>query len=155
MIEYLPVESGDMQGLAEAMMAAYAQDPWNENWTMEKALIRIRAILSNYRSAGMAAGEDGKVIGGVLGYVDPYAEEDFFFVSELFVVPEKQKKGYGKGLLLALEKELQEWSIIRRSLDARKKPNIKYIASIGVNLKDDLEKELKRIIEKQLFLFFM
>ena len=110
MTEYLPMEPGHIQGLAEAMMAAYAQDPWNENWTMEKALIRIRAILSNYRSAGMAAVEDGKVIGGVLGYVDPYAEEDFFFVSELFVVPEKQKKGYGKGLL-ALEKELQDADI--------------------------------------------
>lgn len=108
MMEYLPIEQEHMQGLAEAMMAAYAKEPWNENWNMEKALIRIRAILSNYRSAGMAAVENGRVIGGVLGYVDPYAEEDFFFVSELFVVPEEQKKGYGKGLLLALEKELQD-----------------------------------------------
>ena len=111
MMEYLPIEQQHLPGLAEAMMAAYAKEPWNENWTLEKALIRIRAILSNYRSAGMAAVEDGKVIGGVLGYVDPYAEEDFFFVSELFVVPEKQKKGYGKGLLLALEKELQDADI--------------------------------------------
>lgn len=111
MTEYLPMEPGHIQGLAEAMMAAYAQDPWNENWIMEKALIRIRAILSNYRSAGMAAVEDGKVIGGVLGYVDPYAEEDFFFVSELFVVPQEQKKGHGKGLLLALEEELKEADI--------------------------------------------
>lgn len=111
MIEYLPIEPGHMQGLAEAMMAAYAEAPWNENWNLEKALIRIRAILSNYRSAGMAAVEDGKVIGGVLGYVDPYAEEDFFFVSELFVVPKEQKKGYGKGLLLALEQELQDADI--------------------------------------------
>lgn len=111
MIAYLPIEPEHMHGLAEAMMAAYAKDPWNENWNMEKALIRIRAILSNYRSAGMAAVENGRVIGGVLGYVDPYAEEDFFFVSELFVAPEEQKKGYGKGLLLALEKELQDAGI--------------------------------------------
>ena len=111
MIAYLPIEPEHMQGLAETMMAAYAQEPWNENWNMEKALCRIRAILSNYRSAGMAAVENGKVIGGVLGYVDPYAEEDFFFVSELFVMPEEQKKGYGRGLLLALEKELKDADI--------------------------------------------
>ncbi len=106
MTEYLPIEQQHLPGLAEAMMAAYAQEPWNERWTEERAQRRIRAILSNYRSAGMAAVMEGQVIGGVLGYVDPYAEEDFFFVSELFVMPEHQKKGYGKGLMLSLEKEL-------------------------------------------------
>ena len=106
MIQYLPIEQQHLPGLAQAMMAAYAREPWNERWTEERAQRRIRAILSNYQSAGMAAVMEGHVIGGVLGYVDPYAEEDFFFVSELFVMPEHQKKGYGKGLLLALEKEL-------------------------------------------------
>ncbi len=106
MIQYLPIEQQHLPGLAQAMMAAYAKAPWNENWTEERAQRRIRAILSNYQSAGMAAVMDGRVIGGVLGYVDPYAEEDFFFVSELFVMPEYQKKGYGKGLLLSLEEEL-------------------------------------------------
>lgn len=106
MIEYLPIEQQHLPGLARAMMAAYAQAPWKENWTEERATLRIRAILSNYCSAGMTAVENGQVIGGVLGYVDPYAEEDFFFISELFVMPEYQKNGYGKGLLLALEKEL-------------------------------------------------
>ena len=106
MMEYLPIEQQHLPGLAQAMMAAYAKAPWNENWTEERAQRRIRAILSNFQSAGMAAVMDGRVIGGVLGYVDPYAEEDFFFVSELFVMPEYQKKGYGKGLLLSLEEEL-------------------------------------------------
>lgn len=107
-MEYRCVTEKDIQGLALAMMAAYAQEPWNENWTAERAVRRIRAIFSNYEGMGMAAVEDGKIIGGALGYIDPYAEEDFFFVSELFVMPEYQKKGYGKGLLLALEKELAD-----------------------------------------------
>ena len=84
-MEYKIIMEKEMPGLAQAMMAAYAQAPWFENWTEERALRRIQAILSNYEACGMAAIMDGQVIGGVLGYVDPYAEEDFFFVSELFI----------------------------------------------------------------------
>ena len=67
MIQYLPIEQQHLPGLAQAMMAAYAKAPWNENWTEDRAQRRIRAILSNYQSAGMAAVMDGRVIGGVLG----------------------------------------------------------------------------------------
>lgn len=98
-VEYRKVDERDTVELAKAMSKAYSDEPWNEKWTDDRAVRRISAILSNYRAAGIAAVEDGVIIGGLLGYVDPYAEEDFFFVSEIFVIPERKMQGVGRRLL--------------------------------------------------------
>lgn len=92
-MEIKQINQNDIAGLAEAMAAVYSEEPWDEKLSQKKAERRIRAIFGNFEAMGLAAFEDGKIIGAVLGYVDPYAEEDFFFVSELFVIPEKKKQG--------------------------------------------------------------
>lgn len=107
-MEYRTVHHEDIGGLAKAMSLAYSEEPWNENWTQERAERRVSAILGNYQATGLAAVEDGTIIGGLLGYIDPYAEEDFFFVSEIFVIPERKKQGIGKRLLTELEAVLKE-----------------------------------------------
>ena len=121
-MEIKRLNHNDIPSLAVAMAASYSEEPWNENWTLKKAERRIQAILGNFEAMGLAAFEDDKIIGAALGYVDPYAEEDFFFVSELFVIPEKKKQGLGKQLLAELEKALKE-----------KKLNVIQLISIDYN----------------------
>ena len=107
-MEYRVVTNTDINQLAKAMSMAYSEEPWNENWSEERAVRRVKAILGNYQAIGLAAVDNEQIVGGLLGYVDPYADEDFFFVSELFVIPEQKKRGIGRQLLTELDKELKE-----------------------------------------------
>lgn len=76
-----------------------------------KAKERTGSILSNYKAFGIAAYQGEEVTGAILGFTDPYENEDFFFVSGLFVIPEWKRKGIGKALIHSLENKLKEKGI--------------------------------------------
>ena len=105
------MNQNDISSVAQALAKSYSEEPWFENWTQEKAERRVKSILSNFESIGLKYESDGNILGGLLGFVDPYAEEDFFFVSEIFVIPECKKQGIGSSLLKELEKILKEKNI--------------------------------------------
>lgn len=141
-MEYRTYNEKDIDGLASAMSMAYSEEPWNEQWTMERATRRVKAILGNYQSVGLVATDNGMIVGGLLGFVDPYAEEDFFYVSELFVVPEHKRSGVGKQLLQELETLLMEKGIHVVQLMSIE-PNEVFYGKCGLS-KDDVSVLFKR-----------
>ena len=62
------------------------------------------------------------------------------------------KKAISNKLKIDVTK-IKSFEILKQSIDARRKPNIKYICSFGVCLKDNLEKELTNINDLTAFLY--
>ncbi|MBO4616887.1 MAG: GNAT family N-acetyltransferase [Lachnospiraceae bacterium] len=141
-MQYRLCKKTDIEGLAEAMSKAYSEEPWNERWSRERAVRRVQAILGNFDSIGVVAEDDGVIVGGLLGFVDPYADEDFFYVSEIFVVPEYKKHGIGKNLLKELEEEIKKQGISVVQLMSIE-PNEVFYGKCGLS-KDDVSVLFKR-----------
>ena len=141
-MEYVVVDEKKFEELANAMASAYSEEPWNENWSEKRAIRRVKAIMSNFQAYGLAAVDNGRIVGGLLGYIDPYAEENFFYISELFVIPEKKKQGLGRALIRELEKVLSMKSISVIQLMSIE-PNEAFYSKCGLG-KDDVSVLFKR-----------
>ena len=88
-MEIRVVNHNDIEELAGVMGQAYSEEPWNEAWVQEKAVRRVQSILCGFEA------------------LDPYADYDMFFVSEIFVAPKWKRKEVGRKLLSALEEQLK------------------------------------------------
>ena len=142
-MQYRVCNDSDTEGLAKAMSMAYSEEPWDEKWSLDRAIRRVAAITGNFQSIGLVAEEEGTIIGGLLGFVDPYADEDFFYVSELFVVPQYKKHGVGRNLLKELENELKKKGISVLQLMSIE-PNEVFYGKCGLS-RDDVSVLFKRM----------
>jgi aminoglycoside 6'-N-acetyltransferase I len=102
----------DLVELVSLYVNVFNSEPWNDKWTEDTAFIRLIDIMNNAGFIGLAYEEKGEIVGAVLGNREQYFNGIHFFVKEMFVRVEDQKKGVGSKLLEELEKEAKKESVI-------------------------------------------
>lgn len=50
---YRTITPTDYDELSQVMKAAYSKAPWNENWSDERAIRRVQAIMGNFQAMGV------------------------------------------------------------------------------------------------------
>jgi GNAT superfamily N-acetyltransferase len=101
-----PLESSDLQHAVALFIDAYREGEWSEEWSADRAELRIEQIRHSPGSIGLCCTEGTELVGVILGRREIRLDEDYFFVDELFVSPVRQKRGVGARLVQSLERML-------------------------------------------------
>ena len=106
-MEFRMMTQEDIPACARTLMAAFAQAPWNEQWTHEQACTRIDEIMSGRVSRGYVAVEGDTVVSMLSGRIMTYLDFKELWVDEFSVHPAFQRQGVGSRMMAFVREQLK------------------------------------------------
>ncbi|MDP8932119.1 MAG: hypothetical protein M3O70_27005 [Actinomycetota bacterium] len=85
----------DVPACADVFVAAFAAEPWNEQWPVTTVRKRLAEVLACPGSLGLAAMVDDERVGFVVGYVESFHPTDRFQLAEMASSPRTSDVGWG------------------------------------------------------------
>ncbi len=101
-------QNGDLSACAALFCAAFAAEPWNEQWTLQIAEQRIAELMCSPLSVGYVSEEDGVLTGMLIGSHVTYLYGRELLIHELCVLPDRQRSGVGSALLGFVTERLRQ-----------------------------------------------
>jgi aminoglycoside 6'-N-acetyltransferase I len=96
----------DRTAMADVFVAAFAKPPWNESWSQKSALAMIDEWMPCPGFYGLIGEMERQVVGFVFGRAETWDTKLTFYVKELCVKPDFQRRGIGSILSKELEGRL-------------------------------------------------
>lgn len=106
----------DLEGAAEVFRAAFAGDPWNEEWSYELAAQRLSELMSAPQSAGYVNEENGAITAILCGRVLHYLHGAEYVIDEFCVSPSSQRQGTGTAVIEYAASELKADGVVAMAL---------------------------------------
>lgn len=114
------MNAGDIGNCADILCAVYNNEMWQCRWTKETAC----AYLEDYFSAKKFVGyvlEDGEhIIGALFAHEKIWWNNSELFIDEMFILPEKQRQGFGSALLGEAAKYIAQHGLAGFTLSTNK-----------------------------------
>ena len=101
------LQDSDIDGCVELFISVFNAEPWNDNWTRERAKIYLEEYIKSPGFRGVVVEMDQTIKGFIIGIRKSWWSGDEYFVNEFCVDNTIQRKGIGTKLLRFMEVTLQ------------------------------------------------
>lgn len=133
------IQDGDMTICARVFADVFNAPPWSEGWSVSAALARLTEISRTPGFVGMKAVEEGQIQGFAMGYLESFDSGTDFYLKEMCVLPDVQRKSIGTALLAALKEELASKGARKLYLlTSRDGPAARFYAKNGFHTSDKM-----------------
>ncbi|WP_152656644.1 GNAT family N-acetyltransferase [Oceanobacillus sp. CFH 90083] len=141
-MQFKTVEESDLVTCSKLFLNVFNEEPWNDEWTLEKAEKYLSDFYQTPGFFGVSALENNEIIGFIFGVCRVWWSGDEFFINEMCVNTDQQNKGVGKALINYLEKVM----------DANRISTISLLTDRGIPAEEFYKKNGFKEIDRIVFL---
>ncbi len=114
------MKRADIQFCADILCKVYNNELWQCRWTAETACAYLEDYFDEKKFVGFIIEEDNAVIGAIFTHEKIWWNNSELFIDEMFIIPDMQRKGYGKMLIKAAENYVSEHKLAGFTLSTNK-----------------------------------
>lgn len=111
MLEIRTMKKEDVEQIVPGFIKAFNEGEWGQRWSEDSAKRSLNNLTSFPDFYGLVAMKEGKAAGAILGHVQTFNDGKTYYIDELFVAPEFQKRGIAKKLYQKAIEELKEMGV--------------------------------------------
>lgn len=97
--EIRPMRMSDLPHVVALYSEVFNAPPWNDQWTDAAASRRLSDALHTPGALGLLLWDDDGLVAGLIGHQEHWFDGSSFFLQEMFVHPERQRRGYGSQMM--------------------------------------------------------
>ena len=114
------IDKNDIPACAEILCAVYNNEMWQCRWTVVTAAAYLEDYFCANKFVGYVIEENGNVIGALFAHEKIWWNNSELFIDEMFILPQRQRSGYGSMLISAAEEHVKRHKLAGLTLCTNK-----------------------------------
>ena len=109
-MKYRIIKKSDIDKCSSIFADVFSSSPWNEDWSKSIAFERLSHFYESKGFLGVLA-EEENILGFALGNIEPFCFGPLFYLREMCVDSQSQRKGIGSKMIDMLNSELSKLNV--------------------------------------------